>query len=196
MENFKIALKDIFKAYYDCRKNKRKTKQQLEFEYNLEENCIQLHNDIITGKYKIQESICFIITKPKPREVFAASFRDRIVHHLIINKLNKLFEQEFISNTFNCRKKKGVLCGVKQLQEDIRKCSNNFTKPCYIAKFDFKNFFMSINKPLLWKMLRKFIKSKYKANDINCILFLVKQLFLIVLKRMLIREVFLSFGNY
>lgn len=108
MQNFKIALKDIFKAYYDCRKNKRKTKQQLEFEYNLEENCIQLHNDIITGKYKIQESICFIITKPKPREVFAASFRDRIVHHLIINKLNELFEQEFISNTFNCRKKKGV----------------------------------------------------------------------------------------
>lgn len=161
-----IKLEDVFEAYYECRKNKRKTKQQLEFELNLEENCIQLYNDIVNREYEIGQSICFIITRPKPREVFAANFRDRIIHHLVIGKLNPYFEKEFINNTFNCRKNKGVLYGIKTLQENIKECSNNFTQDCYIAKFDFKNFFMTIDKNILYNKLEKFIIENYNDEDV------------------------------
>lgn len=46
------------------------------------------------GTYEIGRSIAFIVTKPKKREVFAADFRDRVVHHLVMLRLEPLFGRE------------------------------------------------------------------------------------------------------
>lgn len=169
-----ISLQEIYNAYFQCRKNKRKTINQIEFERNYEHNCIQLWKDINNRSYKIGQSICFIVTRPKLREIFAANFRDRVVHHVIMNKLEKFFEKEFIYDAYNCRKNKGTLFGVKRLYEAIKKCSDNYSSDCYIAKFDFKGFFMSIYKPLLWKKLHRFIRKVYKKDDRSLLLYLVK----------------------
>ena len=87
-----MVLKKVLEAYFQCRKNKRNTKNAIEIELNLEEECVKLLNDINNRTYEIGKSICFVVTRPKYREVFAASFRDRIVHHIIINELEPLFE--------------------------------------------------------------------------------------------------------
>ena len=89
-----ITLEEITQAYYDCRKRKRNTVNASLFELDLEENLYQLYQDINNRTYEIGYSICFLIRYPKLREVFAADFRDRIVHHVIINKLEDLFEKE------------------------------------------------------------------------------------------------------
>ena len=89
-----IELEDIFSAYYECRKNKRRTINALAFEADFEENLIRLWRDINDRSYMPGRSIAFIVSEPVQREVLAADFRDRIVHHLIINKLNHLFEAE------------------------------------------------------------------------------------------------------
>ncbi|MFR1031903.1 MAG: hypothetical protein ACLSE6_05075 [Alphaproteobacteria bacterium] len=91
-----IELEDIFSAYYECRKNKRRTINALAFEADFEENLIRLWRDINDRSYMPGRSIAFIVSEPVQREVFAADFRDRIVHHLIINKLNHLFEAQFV----------------------------------------------------------------------------------------------------
>jgi len=88
-----ITLKEVYNAYFQCRKNKRKTINQVKFELHYEYNCIQLWKDINNRTYKIGKSICFIVTRPKLREIFAANFRDRIVHHIIMNKLESIFEK-------------------------------------------------------------------------------------------------------
>lgn len=171
-----IKIEDVFKAYYDCRKNKRNTNNALSFELDLEKNLVELWQDINSRKYEIGTSIAFIVYKPKQREIFAATFRDRIVHHLVINKLNHLFESEFINDTYNCRKNKGVLYGVNALKEKIRICSENYTKDCYVGKFDLQGFFMSIHKSTLWKMLKDFITKRYKGSDLEDILYLVEKI--------------------
>ena len=84
-----ISLEDIFEAYFECRKNKRRTVNALRFEIDYEPLCVQLWKDINEGTYSIGKSIAFIVTRPKPREVFAATFRDRIVHHLIARRLDE-----------------------------------------------------------------------------------------------------------
>ena len=66
----------------------------MRFERNLSENMINLYNDIRDRQYKVGRSMCFIIKDPVHREVFAASFRDRIVHHLLYNWLMPVFEPE------------------------------------------------------------------------------------------------------
>ena len=123
-----ITLQEVFDAYYQCRKNKRRTINQIKFELDFEHNCIQLWRDINNHEYKIGTSICFIVTRPKLREIFAADFRDRVVHHIIMNKIEPLLEKRFIYDAYNCRKGKGTLFGVNRLDEAIRKCSENDTK--------------------------------------------------------------------
>jgi len=69
-------LEDLFRAYYDARRNKRNTVNALAFEMNHESNLLALHDDIVSRTYRIQKSICFINFKPVQREIFAAEFRD------------------------------------------------------------------------------------------------------------------------
>jgi RNA-directed DNA polymerase len=171
----KIELKELFEAYYSCRQNKRNTANAIAFEIDYESNLIQLHNEINNGTYQIGRSIAFIVNKPVKREIFAADFRDRIVHHLIINKLNHLFEKEFIHDSFGCRINKGTHFGIKRVDAFIRKCSKNYTQDCYVLKLDIQGFFMHINKNILWQKLEVFINQKYHNADKTLILKLTKQ---------------------
>jgi RNA-directed DNA polymerase len=47
MLNKEKLLHDLFQAYYEARKNKRNTLNQLDFEFNLETNLIELYEELI-----------------------------------------------------------------------------------------------------------------------------------------------------
>lgn len=172
----KIELKELFEAYYSCRHNKRNTANAIAFEIDYESKLIQLCNEINNGTYQIGRSIAFIVNKPVKREIFAADFRDRIVHHLIINKLNHLFEKEFIYDSYGCRINKGTHFGIRRVDAFIKKCSQNYTQDCYVLKLDIQGFFMHINRNILWKQLELFINAKYRNIDKELILKLTKQI--------------------
>lgn len=160
-----VELDDIFAAYYDCRKNKRNTANALQFEIEFERKCIQLWKSVNDRTYHPVKSIAFIVTKPKRREIFAADFSDRVLHHLIDLKLRPLLEKEFIDKTFNNRKNKGTAFGVKCLYDDIKEVSEGFAKDCWIAKLDMRGFFMSISKSILIRKICQFIDAKYEGKD-------------------------------
>lgn len=171
-----IALEDVFKAYYDCRKSKRRTINALSFELDFERELVRLWQEINSGTYKIGRSIAFIVQKPVQREVFAADFRDRVVHHLVISKINSLFEKEFIADSYSCRAGKGTLYGVKSVQTQIEACSEGYTRDCYVLKLDIRSFFMSIDKTILYRMLHQFLNEKYHQPDKTILLRLIKQI--------------------
>jgi len=151
----KQLIEDLFQAYYDARRNKRSKKDVIEFEMNYERNLFVLADDIWSGKYQPGPSVCFIVDKPVKREIFAASFRDRIVHHLIYNNINPIFERKFINDSYSCRIGKGTSYGIKRLSHFIRSCSENYKKDCYVLKLDLKGYFMSINKKILHDKITK-----------------------------------------
>ncbi len=172
--SFEQLLIELFEAYYECRKNKRNTINALQFEVNYESNLIKLANQIYKSKYTPGKSICFVVNYPVKREIFAADFRDRVVHHYLINKLNPLFEKEFIYDSYSCRKKRGTLFGIKRVDKFIRSCSLNYQYDSYILKLDIKGFFMQINKDILFEKLQNFINQKYTGVDKNLIISLSK----------------------
>jgi hypothetical protein len=63
------------------------------------------------------------VSKPKLREVFAADFRDRVVHHVLMDFLEKIWEPVFIHDSYACRKGKGVHAAVERLQSFTRRVS-------------------------------------------------------------------------
>jgi retron-type reverse transcriptase len=171
-----IELWELFNAYYTCRGNKRNTHNALSFEVDYENNLVQLCNDLNNNNYKIGRSIAFIVKKPVIREIFAADFRDRVVHHLIINKLNPLFEKEFICDSYACRVGKGTHYGIKRVAGFIKNCSHNYTGDCYIFKLDILGFFMHINRFILFERLEKFIHVKYQEPDKELLIQLCKEI--------------------
>ena len=169
-----ITTEGILEAYYDCRRNKRSTASAIVYEMDYESKLLALRDRINTRVYQPGKSICFVVTRPRYREVFAASFEDRIVHHYIALRLEPLFEMVFSPRTFNCRKEKGQLYGINMLKSDIRECSENYTKDCYIMKLDLQGFFMSIDKLMLAEKLDRFILTYYAGTDIEDLCYLCK----------------------
>ena len=160
-----IELSELFEAYFNCRSNKRNTLNALAFEVDYEARLLKLQSEINSSIYQPGKSIAFIVNKPVKREIFAADFRDRVVHHLVINKLNPLFEKSFIYDSYACRVGKGTHLGIKRVNRFIRQCSQNYTRDCYVLKLDIRGFFMHINKTILMAELQQFIEQKYQACD-------------------------------
>ena len=144
------------------------------YELDYESKLIALRDRINARTYQPGKSICFVVTRPRYREVFAASFEDRIVHHWIALRLEPIFEEVFSPRTFNCRKEKGQMYGVNMLHNDIKLCSQGYTRDCYILKLDLQGFFMSINKRMLADMLDAFIAEKYTGEDVEDLRYLSK----------------------
>ncbi len=170
-----IPLSEFFQAYFDCRKKKRSTCSAIMFEIDYEKNIIELANEVNSGRYMPGSSIAFIVDKPVKREIFAATFRDRIIHHLIINKLNHLFERKFINDSYSCRVGKGTHYAIKRVDHFIRSCSENYTKDCYILKLDIKGFFMHIDRCLLYDKLYAFVTEEYTEPDVDIVLDLIRK---------------------
>ena len=153
----------LYQAYLDCRKTKRKTINALKFEWNLERNLFQLQKELEAKKYKPGRSICFVVKEPSPREIFAASFRDRVVHHLLINEIEKMGEKSFIFDTFSCRKNKGTHLAIKRLKKFIGNTTENYSREAFYLQLDISGFFMAIEHHILYSLLEKMILKQNKS---------------------------------
>lgn len=161
----------LFMAYYDCRKHKRNTIQAIDFEFDLEKNIHELYNEILNNNYEIGRSICFIVTEPKLREVWAGAFRDRIVHHLIYNSIKDRFINRFTNDTYSCIPGRGTLKGAKQAKIYAKKVTRNYSKKAYFLKADIGNFFNSIDKQILYKEICKYVFEPWLLDLIKKVLF-------------------------
>lgn len=155
---------EVRKAFEDCIRTKRNSLNAIEYTVDLTDKLTELWYEINDGSYEIGTSITFVVKIPVYREVFAADFRDRVVHHLVMNELMPLFDAEFIDNSFSCRVGKGVMNGVSTMEKELKKCSENYTKQVWALKMDVKSFFMSIDKARLAKRVDLMIKERYPEN--------------------------------
>ena len=164
-------------AFYDCCNGKYSSAQCTYYRITMERDILRLAVESEDRTYRPSTSFCFIVTRPRIREVFAANFRDRVVQHWIALRLNPLFEEKFVAQgnvSFNCRKGFGTLAATTRLAEDIVSVSLNYTREAWVGKFDIRSFFMSIDKQILWSMLEKLIDEKYLGRDKDTLKFLTK----------------------
>ena len=173
---YDILLSSIFEASEDCVRQKRTSHDCVEFYNDYQSALVQLWSSIIYGEYVPDFSKCFIRTYPVYREVFAAAFIDRVVHHWIALRIEPLLEERFQAQgnvSKNCRKGEGCLSAVHYLNDMIVEVSENYTTDAYIFKDDIQSFFMSISKSLIWEMINLFVMDNYKGDDIECLLYLL-----------------------
>ena len=154
-----LSFKAVYDAWMDCRKRKRGTVNALKFEVDALDNILGLAMDLQKNRYRPSRSVCFITRSPKLREIFAADFRDRIVHHLIVRELEKTWEPRFIHDSYASRKGKGIHGAVRRLQTFMLKAARSGKRPAWFLQLDIRSFFMSIDKTILFDIFK---------NDSRC----------------------------
>lgn len=146
-----ISIENLHEAFYKASRRKRNSAEYLLFRQNAAENLEQIRQSLIDGTCTLDTYRQFTISDPKLRIISAAPFRDRIIHHAIINVLEPVFERQFIYHTYACRKGKGTHAAASYAFS----CARRFK---YFAKLDVRKYFDSMSHDVLKADLCRIIK--------------------------------------
>lgn len=155
-----ISIENLFQAWDEFKKGKRKKYDVQVFEKNLEDNLFSLHSRLKNKTYKHGSYSEFYVNDPKRRHIHKAQVRDRIVHHLLYKYLYAIFDQTFICDSYSCRMGKGTHRAVKRLERFARAVSKNYSQNCWALKLDIKKFFTSVDHEILKSLIAKKIKDE------------------------------------
>lgn len=150
---------NLRQAYKQARKNKRYKKDVLVFKERLEYNLQQIKKEILEKTYQQSEYKVFKIYEPKEREISALPFKDRVVQHALCNIIEPLFDKYMFSCSYACRKGKGTHRCMMKAREIIQSVPKN--KSLFFLKMDFRKFFPSIDRTVLYEEINRKIKDKH-----------------------------------
>jgi len=150
-----FSYENLLECYYECRKHKRFTINALKFEEHFESELLKLRDELVGRTYRPGKSICFVVKKPKLREIFAADFRDRVVHHVLVNYLEPIWEKKFIEQSYACRKGKGTHLAIHDLRRYIAKVTQGYSQKAYYLQVDIQSFFVSLDKEILLSIVKR-----------------------------------------
>lgn len=140
-------------AFWKAQKGKQTKPDVRLFAENLEENLTALRRELLSGKVQVGNYHYFTIYDPKERVICAASFRERVLHHAVINVCEPYFEAYQIRDSYACRKGKGLDAAIARLQEFCGSCG-------WYLKLDVHKYFDTISHEILFHLLCRRFKDK------------------------------------
>ncbi len=142
----------LWQAWQACRRGKRGTRKAQRFEIGLLDRLVDTAHALQTRAWHPSRASRFVTLHPKPREILAADFGDRVVHHLLVAWFERHFEPVFIDDSYANRRGKGTHASVNRLQGFARSYPPN--QPGWYLQLDIANFFHSIDRRILFGLLR------------------------------------------
>ena len=133
------------------------------FVFDLEPNLLQLQEELRSGSYRIRPYRSFVIREPTRRQICAAHFRDRVVHHAVCAVLDPIFEACLIDDTYTCRRGKGTHAAVCRLQQRARRFP-------YGRMCDVRRYFESVDHGALKALCRRKLKDRALLRLLDCIM--------------------------
>lgn len=148
-----VSFDNLLLGYRKARRGKRCRPGVAEFGLDLERELILLQHELENGEYQPGAYRLFTIYDRKPRVIAAAPFRDRVVHHAVMNLIEPTLDRTFISDSYACRNGKGVHAAVDRYQAWAQTYR-------YVLKMDVQQYFRSIDHELLKAKLLRRIKDR------------------------------------
>mgnify|MGYP001148332269 FL=1 len=151
---------NLYQAFLQARKGKRRHPTVASFEFNLEENLLRLQAQLQNGTWQPGQYTHFTIYDHKPRRISAAPFADRIVHHALINVIGPIWENRFIHDSYACRAGKGTHAALDRSTAFARRYP-------YVLQCDVVQFFPSVDHAILVGLLARYLADQ-SALDLCC----------------------------
>lgn len=160
----KIAdIDNILYAFYKAKRGKQLKKNVVMFSNLLDVNVQKIRESILSGDVNVGNYTYFYINDPKPRKICAAAFEERVLHHAIMNVCHQYFERHLIETTYATRPNKGIYQAIDRAKQASKKYR-------FVAKFDFRKYFDSIDQSILKQKLERLFKDKKLLNIFNQII--------------------------
>ena len=141
-------------AYTKACRAKPLSRDRLEFRSGLDARLIDLGDALRSGFYAPGPYRFFTILDPKKRLISAASFRDRVAQHALMNVLDPLFERVQVHHSYACRRGKGM-------QAAVLRAFHNSKSQAWFLKLDVRKCFDSIDHAVLSSQLERRIKDRF-----------------------------------
>ena len=148
-----VSWDNLLLAARKARRGKRDRACVQRFEFNLEGELLRLSDELCSGDYRPGLFRTHWITRPKPRLISAAPYRDRVVHHALMNVLEPILDRHFHPHSYACRKGKGTHAAANRLQAMMRRHR-------YVLQFDIRKYFPSVDHEILKGTFRRLIKDR------------------------------------
>jgi retron-type reverse transcriptase len=149
-----VGFPNLLRAALQAQRGKRSRPNVAAFHFDLEPEVLRLRDELVAGTYRPGPYRTFTIREPKPRLISAAPYRDRVVHHALVNVLEPVFERSFLPDSYACRKGKGTHAAVRRCQQLARRFR-------YAWKADVAKFFPSIDHAVLKGLLARKVKDPH-----------------------------------
>lgn len=156
----------VHEAWLNCRRRKRAAPQAQFYEAHLLDNLVETVQELASGSWRPRRPVCFIVNKPKTREIHAAHYRDRVVHHLLVPKLERLYEPLFIHDLYSNRPEKGIHTAVQRLRHFMRSVLRTEGQ-AFFLQLDIRNFFNSVDRPILFSLLQNRLRKAVRQGRIT-----------------------------
>ena len=145
----------------------------------MQKNLLVLHTELKTKTYLPKPLTAFIIRDPKTRLIHKSDFRDRVIHHALVQIIEPLFDRTFIYDSYANRIGKGTLKAIARFNQFARKVSRNGSQKGwfnnnqikgYCLKVDIKHYFQTVDCEILLSIIKKKITCQDTINLIEIIL--------------------------
>lgn len=151
-----ISYENLYLAYKEAAACKRYRSNVAYFYNRLEENLIELQNELTWQTYRPGNPKLFYIYEPKQRLISAPEFRDRVVQHALVRVIEPCIDLHFISQSYACRKGKGLFDCLQHVQSYARKIRDDV----YFYSGDIHHYFPSVDHTILKQVIRHFIADR------------------------------------
>jgi len=148
-----VTFRDLFDAYQSARRGKQPSYDKLAFDSQFIDGLLTLQAELNAGTWSPGPTASFVATRPKAREIHAPPFRDRVVHHLVVPPLERIYEPRFIAHSYANRVGKGSHAAVAYAQACVRQVHSGQGGGFYL-QLDIANFFNSIRRDKQWAMMK------------------------------------------
>ena len=162
-----LTVEEVVHAYECCRRQKRSAWTAIEFETNFSRNIMDIYYRVRDCTWQPDGHMCFVVMNPKPREVWASKFADRVVHHLVYNRLRPRFEPRWIATTFACIQGRGTTGASDWAERAARRVTQGWSQKAYMLQVDIRNFFPSIERARLHRLLMPHCYEPWVSHLVN-----------------------------
>ena len=149
-----VDFQNLLTASKKAQKGKKYQPNVMRFNVNLEKNLLLLQKQLREKTYQPGKYTSFYITEPKYRQISAAPYRDRVIHHGLCNIIVPLIESSFIDHSYANRIGYGTHKALKYFIKNYR----NYD---YVLQCDIRKFFPTIDH----EILKEIIRHKIKCHD-------------------------------
>ena len=150
-----IGFEALYRSMHKCKKGVLWKDSTASFYLNGAERVMELSRELHDGTYKARPPVRFRITSPKPRDIASITFRDRVYQRsLNDNAVYPIMSRSFILDNYACQVGKGTDAARNRLKEFMRRYYRKFGHDGYVAQFDIRGYYPSMNHEVVEQMFR------------------------------------------